>query len=114
MVEDELTQVLHEKQLYEGFIDSIMSKFRSEPEVEIEPEEEEKPKRKPFDSDHPDHPDHPDNIRARQRARQSKKDSDAYYGRTVSDIYGKNYSNSAQNQDFIILQRARTQNLLKI
>ena len=105
MVEDELTQVLHEKQLYEGFIDSIMSKFRSEPEVEVEPEEEkeekeEKPKRKPFDSDHPDHPDHPDNIRARQRARQSKKDSDAYYGRTVSDIYGKNYSNRRPKSRF--------------
>ena len=94
---------LEEKELDEGFIDSIMSKFRSEPEVEIEPEEEEeeeKPKRKPFDSDHPDHPDHPDNIRARQRARQSKKDSDAYYGRTVSDIYGKNYSNRRPKSRF--------------
>ena len=103
IVEDELTQVLYEKQLDEGFIDSIMSKFRPEPEVEVEPEEEkeeEKPKRKPYDSDHPDHPDHPDNIRARQRRRQSKKDSDAYYGRTVSDIYGKNYSNRRPKSSF--------------
>ena len=80
----------------EGFIDSIMSKFRSEPEPEPEPEEEEEeeePKRRPYDHNHPDHPDHPDNIRARRRRRQSAADSKAYHSRSATDIYGKRYKN---------------------
>ena len=99
----------------EGFIDSIMSKFRSEPEPEPEPEEEEEeeePKRRPYDHNHPDHPDHPDNIRARRRRRQSAADSKAYHSRSATDIYGKRHS--SRNKELNRYQHYRENTSVKI